>query len=69
MKINLTKTEIDGILKALYTEKAEIVKVKRLYDVEKQSHDEEYINNQELRVKFESILRDYGIDRPFMKLL
>jgi hypothetical protein len=61
MKIELSKEQIAAILKALYTEKFEIIQrkqCKQLHSSIEQNSDVEYIGNQNLRVLFEFALRE-----------
>lgn len=57
MKIELSKEQIKGLLKALYAEKFEIKQRNNLYTSQEQENDEEYVFNQDLRVLLEQELK------------
>jgi uncharacterized membrane protein YheB (UPF0754 family) len=59
MKIELTQEQIRDVLKALYTEKLEIIERKQLRGSIAQNDDAEYVRNQNLRVLFETAQRGY----------
>jgi uncharacterized membrane protein YheB (UPF0754 family) len=59
MKIELTQEQIRDVLKALYTEKLEIIERKQLRGSIAQNDDAEYVRNQNLRVLFETAKRGY----------